>query len=56
MPGVEITNGDDMESSISITDIAELLLQQFVIISGTLKEFRIDVNAFLLIALHSSVC
>lgn len=30
------SNGDEMEDSVPIADIAELLFQQFVIITGTL--------------------
>lgn len=35
MPGIEIVNcGDEMENNVPITDIADLLFQQFVVISG----------------------
>lgn len=35
MPGIEIsTNGDEMENHISVTDIADLLLHQYVIVTG----------------------
>lgn len=35
MPGIEIINNvNEMENHVSVTDIAELLLQQYVIISG----------------------
>ncbi len=35
MPGIEIiNNSDEMENHVSVTDIADLLLQQFIIITG----------------------
>lgn len=42
MPGIDIVNnGDEVENHVSVADVAELLLQQFVIISGSFI-FRIS--------------
>ncbi|XP_065216565.1 guanine nucleotide exchange factor DBS-like isoform X2 [Planococcus citri] len=46
MPGIEIGNGSDEMESIPITDIAELLLQQYVIISGGKTEERCPIVTF----------
>lgn len=35
MPGIEISsNGDELENHISVTDIADLLMHQYVIVTG----------------------
>lgn len=49
MPGIELSNVSDEMESIPITDIAELLLQQYVIISGTYYCYLLSFYVFYLI-------
>lgn len=45
MPGIEISNnGDDMENHISVADIADLLLHQYVIVTGLFLILTITLN------------
>lgn len=45
MPGIEISsNGDEVENHISVTDIADLLLHQYVIVTGLFPIVTITLN------------
>lgn len=46
MPGIEIVhNEDEMENNVPISDIADLLFQQFVVISGKIYSLSSELNS-----------